>query len=60
MKVFIIRLSTQACLKGTRDVNAGILNHQSDKGKHSTIGNPVWPSLNGGSLEIMKLQNHEC
>ena len=28
-------------------------NHQSDKGIDGTIGNRAWPSLNGGSLEII-------
>ena len=30
-------------------------NHQSDKGIDGTIGNRAWPSLNGGSLEIIIL-----
>ena len=28
-------------------------NHQLDKGIRVTIGNQAWPSLNGGSLEVI-------
>ena len=37
----------------TRQETLVFTNHQSDKGIHGTIGNRSWPSLNGGSLEII-------